>query len=153
MQIGIMMLCRIPIMLENPQYANVTLIYKKGCRRIWGTMGLLAWPRCRGRLWSRLSWGRSCGMCRTAGGSGLASMGSRRAGPAWPTWSPSMSYWPVWWMRERLLMLSRLQQSLWHCFPQYSPAEVGSPWLGQLHSWLGKELAGGLSSESGGEWN
>ena len=37
--------------------------------------------------------------------------------------------------------------------PQYSPAEAGSPWLGQIHSWLGKELAGGLGPESGGEWS
>ena len=27
---------------EDWRLANVTLIYKKGCRRIWGTMGLLA---------------------------------------------------------------------------------------------------------------
>ena len=24
--------------------------------------------------------------------------------------------------------------------PQYSPAEAGSPWLGQIHSWLGSRL-------------
>ena len=35
--------------------------------------------------------------------------------------------------------------------PQYSPAQVGSPWLGQIHSWLGKELAGGPGPEGGGE--
>ena len=31
------------------------------------------------------------------------------------------------------------------------PSEAGSLWLGQAHSWLGKELAGGLGPESGGE--
>ena len=30
---------------------------------------------------------------------------------------------------------------------------AGSPWLGQVHSWLGKELAGGSSPESGGQWS
>jgi len=35
----------------------------------------------------------------------------------------------------------------------FFPAEAGSPWLGQEHSWLGKELAGGLGPESGGEWS
>ena len=35
--------------------------------------------------------------------------------------------------------------------PQYSLAETGSLWLGQIHSWLGKELAGGPGPESGGE--
>ena len=39
------------------------------------------------------------------------------------------------------------------CLPQYSPGEAGSPWLGQVHSLLGKELAGGMGPESGGEWN
>jgi len=39
------------------------------------------------------------------------------------------------------------------CLPQYSPGEAGSPWLGQVHSLLGNELAGGLGPESGGEWN
>ena len=39
------------------------------------------------------------------------------------------------------------------CLPQYSPAEAGRSWLGQIHSWLGKELAGGLGPESGGEWS
>jgi len=29
----------------------------------------------------------------------------------------------------------------------------GSPWLGQLYSSLGKKLAGGPGSESGGEWS
>ena len=33
----------------------------------------------------------------------------------------------------------------------YSPAEAGSPWLGQVHSQLDKELAGGLDPETGGE--
>jgi len=33
----------------------------------------------------------------------------------------------------------------------FFPAEAGSPWLGQIHSWLGKELAGWLGPESGGE--
>ena len=33
----------------------------------------------------------------------------------------------------------------------YSPAEAGSPWLGQIHSQLDKELAGGLDPETGGE--
>ena len=37
--------------------------------------------------------------------------------------------------------------------PDTVPAEAGSPWLGQIHSWLGKELAGGLGPESGGEWS
>ena len=37
--------------------------------------------------------------------------------------------------------------------PQYSAAEAGSPWLGQVHSWLDKELAGGPGPESGGEWS
>ena len=31
--------------------------------------------------------------------------------------------------------------------------KAGSPWLGQIHSWLGKELAGGPGPESGGEWS
>ena len=30
----------------------------------------------------------------------------RKAGPAWPISSPSMTRWPTWWMRERLLMWS-----------------------------------------------
>ena len=33
---------------------------------------------------------------------------------------------------------------------QSSPGEAGSPWLGQVHSLLGKELAGRLGPESGG---
>jgi len=36
---------------------------------------------------------------------------------------------------------------------QSSPGEAGSPWLGQVHSLLGKELAGRLGPESGGEWS
>jgi len=31
--------------------------------------------------------------------------------------------------------------------------EVGSPWLGQIHSLLGKELTGGPGPESSGEWS
>ena len=31
--------------------------------------------------------------------------------------------------------------------------KAGSPWLGQIHSWLGKELVGGLGPESAGEWS
>jgi len=46
--------------------------------------------------------------------------------------------------------LPRLQQSLWCCFPQYSPEEAGSPWLGWVHNLLSKELSGRLSPESGG---
>ena len=37
--------------------------------------------------------------------------------------------------------------------PRYSPAEASSLRLGQVHSWLGKELAGGPGPESGGEWS
>jgi len=37
--------------------------------------------------------------------------------------------------------------------PQYSLSETGSLWLGQIHSWLGEELAGGLGPDSGGEWS
>jgi len=37
--------------------------------------------------------------------------------------------------------------------PKHSPREAASPWLGQVHSWLGKELAGGLGPEGGGEWS
>ena len=35
----------------------------------------------------------------------------------------------------------------------YCPAEAGSPWLGQVRSWLGEEVAGGPGPESGGEWS
>ena len=31
--------------------------------------------------------------------------------------------------------------------------ESGRPWLGQVHSLLGKNLSGWLSPESGGEWS
>ena len=37
--------------------------------------------------------------------------------------------------------------------PRYSPAEAGSPRLGQIHSWLGKEMAAGPGPESRGEWS
>jgi len=30
---------------------------------------------------------------------------------------------------------------------------LSSSWLGQIQSWLGKELAGGPGPESGGEWS
>ena len=30
---------------------------------------------------------------------------------------------------------------------------LASPWLGQIHSWLGKEVAGGPGPESGGGWS
>ena len=46
-----------------------------------------------------------------------------------------------------------VQQSFLLLFPQYSARQAGSPWLGQIHSWLGKELVGGLGPESGGEWS
>jgi len=36
---------------------------------------------------------------------------------------------------------------------QYSPPEAGRSWLGQIHSSLGKELAGGPGPESGSEWS
>jgi len=59
--------------------------------------------------------------------------------------------------RERLLTWSTetaakhltLSHSL--TVSQYSPAEAGSPCLGQVHFLLGKELAGGLGPERGGE--
>ena len=31
--------------------------------------------------------------------------------------------------------------------------KAGRPWLGQVHSWLDKELAGGPGPESGGVWS
>ena len=37
-------------------------------------------------------------------------------------------------------------------FPSKVLCEAGSPWLGQVHSLLAKELAGGPGPESGGEW-
>jgi len=40
-----------------------------------------------------------------------------------------------------------------YCLPQYSPGEASSLWLGQVHSFLGKDLAGWPSPESGGEWS
>ena len=40
------------------------------------------------------------------------------------------------------------RKSLQYCPPQYSPGETGSLWLGQVHSLLGKELAGWLGPES-----
>ena len=30
---------------------------------------------------------------------------------------------------------------------------LASPWLGQIRSWLGKEVAGGPGPESGGGWS
>lgn len=36
--------------------------------------------------------------------------------------------------------------------PYYSPGEAGSSWLGQLYSYLGRKLAGGLGPESVDEW-
>jgi len=38
---------------DVPEYwrlVSVTPIYKKGCKRIWGTTGLSARPRCQGQL-------------------------------------------------------------------------------------------------------
>lgn len=44
------------------------------------------------------------------------------------------------WMRKRLQMLSLT--SLWHHFLPNSPGDASSPWLGQVHSSLGKNLSG-----------
>jgi len=105
-------------------------------RRIQGTTSLSAWLQCQEMSWSRSSWGISQGKCRTTGGSGPASMGSWKAGPAWPTWFPSVTEWPTWGMthlvdggKDCWHSLSRLQQGLRHCLPQYLPGEAGSPWL------------------------
>ena len=71
----------------------------------------------------------------------------------WPNWSTSVSDLPGGWGKCCHRRLPRLQQSLWHSLPQYSPGEAGSLWLGQVHSLLGKEPARGLSPESRGEWS
>jgi len=54
-------------------------------RRIRGATRLAPWHGYQEKLWSRSFWGRSHGMCGTTGGSGLASMSSWKAGPAWQT--------------------------------------------------------------------
>ena len=55
--------------------------------------------------------------------------------------------------RKAVGSLPKLHQSLQHCLTQYSPGEAGSLWLEQIQSFLGKELAGGLGSENGGQWS
>ena len=64
-------------------------------KRIPGTTGLLVWPRCQGSLWSRSSWVPSHGTHRTTRWWRLVSMDLWKAGPAWITWSPSMTWWPA----------------------------------------------------------
>jgi len=86
--------------------ASVTPIYKKGWKEDPRNYRPVSWPQCWGRLWSGSSWVRSPAMWRTTRGSGPASMGSWKAGPAWPTLSPSMTRWSTQWIRERLWMLS-----------------------------------------------
>ena len=71
---------------EDWRLASITPIYKKIIRRIQGTIGLSAWPQCQAMLWSRSSWERLHGMCRTSGGSGIDIMGSWKACPSWPTY-------------------------------------------------------------------
>jgi len=66
----------------------------------------------------RCLWGALLGGTAAPGhnqGSGPASTGSWKAGPAWPAWSASVTRWPTQWMRERLWMLSTrtLVKSSW----------------------------------------
>jgi len=44
-------------------------------------------------------------------------------------------------------MTAKLLSAIYQC----SPEEAGSPWLGQVCTLLGKELAGWPGPESGGE--
>lgn len=78
--------------------------FRQVVRRIQGTTCLSASPWCQERLSSRSFCLRLHNMCRTTRGSGPACMESQKSGPAWPTWSPSITEGPVRWMRERLLM-------------------------------------------------
>ena len=77
--------------LSNPS----PLLSQDVPRRIPGTTGLSAWHRCQARLGSSSSWVCSPGVWRTTRGSGPSSIGSWKASPAWPTWSPSMTRWPA----------------------------------------------------------
>ncbi len=59
------------------------------------------------------------------------------------------------WLEDRAqrMVVKGVKSSLQPVTSGYSPAEAGSPWLGQVRSWLGEEVAGGPGPESGGEWS
>lgn len=94
-----------------------------------------------GRAQSGSSRLRSHSTWWTAWGSGPARVRSWKAGSAWATSPASMSRG-----RYRLDCSKALD-----CLPQRSPAEAAAH--GQVHSLLGRKLAGGPGPESGGEWS
>ena len=79
----------IPGQLERCQRIGSLPVWLSSTRRfvrkIQESTGLSVWPWCQGRSFCV----RSHGMCGTTRGSGPSSIGSWKAGPAWPTWSPS----------------------------------------------------------------
>lgn len=97
-----------PGQLERPQRTGVfptwILSIRSVIMRIQGTKDPLALSWCQERLWGRLSWVKSHGMCRTTRRSGPVNMSSWKTAPFWPTWSPSMIKHSIWWIKERLLM-------------------------------------------------
>lgn len=111
-------------------------------RSIKRTASLSAWPWCHGSWWSRSCWVQSCSIHRTTGWSGLAGMSSWKAGPAWQTWSPTMTRQPSGWWKGFGCSLHGFSKAI-DSLPQYSSRETGIPWLGQVYSSLDKEL---------GEW-
>jgi len=67
---------------EDWRLACVTSIYKKGCREDPGNYRPVGLTSVLGKIMEQIVMRETCGTCRTTRGAGLASMGSRRAGPA-----------------------------------------------------------------------
>lgn len=128
--------------------ANVMGISKKslkGCRE-WQTSATEG----HGAAW--VPWHGVYRTARKLSRLGPASMCSWKADPLWLTCSPSMTRWTTWWGREKLQGVVYPDFRFWHLFPEHFPGEPGHSWLGQMYSFLVKNLAGWPGPGSWGEW-